>query len=269
MENILFKQSFRGFDRQQVLEYIDNLSNEMSQQTENYTKIQKELEQEIQALSNKLSENSDKLQLSQTNMEALSKDLNQLKSDNVDLKSQINTYRNMILERDREISDIKKNYNQLTEHKVTLEKENKDWKSKQDEIASCMVEASLRAKHIISEAENQAQQTKIELNANAINLMDKVIDMKSEISILEEQLENSFTKLSTALLGMEKAGSVIENQIKEYQERIESLDVIKKNEVVVESEEKSNVMFNKQNRSENKKSLTEAVLDTISKLLEK
>ena len=56
MENILFKQSFRGFDRKQVLDYIDDLSNEMSKQAENYTQIQKGLEDEIQSLSAELSE---------------------------------------------------------------------------------------------------------------------------------------------------------------------------------------------------------------------
>ncbi len=50
MENILFKQSFRGFDRNQVLEYIDNLSNEMSRQADNYNQIQKGLEEEIKRL---------------------------------------------------------------------------------------------------------------------------------------------------------------------------------------------------------------------------
>lgn len=269
MENILFKQSFRGFDRQQVLEYIDNLSNEMSQQAENYTKIQQELECEIQVLSDKLSENSDKLNVSQGMISELSKDLDQLKKNNVDLKSQINTYRNMILERDREISNIKTSYNKLTEHKETLEQENKDWKSKQDEIAACMVEASVRAKQIISDAEHQAQQTKNELNENAVHLMDKVTDMKSEIVRLEEQLESSFSKLSTALDNMEKAGNVIENQIKDYQERVETLDVVKISEDITESEEKSNVTVQKSNCLENKKSLTETVLDTISKLLEK
>ena len=65
MENILFKQSFRGFDRNQVLEYIDGLSNEMSRQAEYYNKIQKGLEEEIRTLSDKLSLTGENLNVSQ------------------------------------------------------------------------------------------------------------------------------------------------------------------------------------------------------------
>lgn len=156
MENILFKQSFRGFDRNQVLEYIDNLSDQMSRQAENYTEIQKGLEEEIRTLTDKLSVTGENLSDSNEKVVALSRSIAGLKQDNVELKKQISTYRNMILERDKEISKIKINYNQLSEQRDQLEKENADWKSKQDEIAACMVEASVRAKEIIAQANEEA-----------------------------------------------------------------------------------------------------------------
>ena len=58
----------------------------------------------------------------------------------------------MIQERDKEISEIKINYNRLTDRKDRLEEENAQWKARQDEIAACMVEANLRAKEIINRA---------------------------------------------------------------------------------------------------------------------
>ena len=64
MENILFKQSFRGIDRNQVLEYIDNLSDQMNLQAENYNEIQKGLEEEIRTLTDKLSATGDSLSVS-------------------------------------------------------------------------------------------------------------------------------------------------------------------------------------------------------------
>ena len=216
MENILFKQSFRGFDRNQVLEYIDNLSDQMSRQAENYTEIQKGLEEEIRTLTDKLSATGENLTDSNEKLQELSIHLAGLKKDNVELKKQINTYRNMILERDREISQIKINYNELSQQRDQLEKENADWKSKQDEIAACMVEASVRAKEIITRANEEAQRTKAEFDVNAANLMDKVADVKSEISRLEQQLEESFEKLSTAMENMDKASSVIEEKVAEH-----------------------------------------------------
>ena len=89
MENILFKQSFRGFDRNQVLEYIDGLSNEMSRQAENYNKIQKGLEEEIRTLSDKLSLTGENLNVSQEKVVQLAKNLEEIKQDNIELKNQI------------------------------------------------------------------------------------------------------------------------------------------------------------------------------------
>ena len=262
MENILFKQSFRGFDRKQVLDYIDDLSNEMSKQAENYTEIQKGLENEIQSLSDKLSENSEKLNFSQTKLEELTVNLAEIKRDNVDLKNQINTYRHMVWEKDKEISEIKVNYNQLSEDKKNLEEENSQWKAKQDEIAACMVEAQVRAKEIITQAHKQAEQTKAEFTANAANLMDRVTDVKSEIARLEEQLESSFAKLSDAMQNMDKASGAIENQVKEYQSKVENIDAVS----ISEDKEKTEIV---DDAAAIKKTLTESVLETISKLLEK
>ena len=51
MENVLFKQSFMGFDRTQVLKYIDELSSRMNENAENFQKAQSELESQIETLS--------------------------------------------------------------------------------------------------------------------------------------------------------------------------------------------------------------------------
>ena len=268
MENILFKQSFRGFDRNQVLEYIDNLSDQMSRQAENYTEIQKGLEEEIRTLTDKLSRTGENLNISKEKVQELSLNLAGLRQDNIELKKQVNTYRNMILERDREISRIKTNYNQLSEQRDQLEKENSDWKSKQDEIAACMVEASVRAKQIINRATEEAQRTKAEFDANAADLMDKVADVKGEISRLEQQLEQSFAKLSTAMANMDKASSVIESQVSEYRRQVEEIDKFTpaQEETPVNLPQPAPV---KKPQPQPKKSLTDSVLDTISRLLEK
>ena len=268
MENILFKQSFRGFDRNQVLEYIDDLSDQMSRQAENYTEIQKGLEEEIRTLTDKLSQTGENLNISKEKVQELSRNLAGLRQDNIELKKQVNTYRNMILERDREISRIKINYNQLSEQRDQLEKENSDWKSKQDEIAACMVEASVRAKQIISRANEEAQRTKAEFDANAADLMDKVADVKGEIARLEEQLEQSFAKLSTAMANMDKASSVIETKVSEYKKQVAVLDKIQPVEEVAKVAETVKQPVAKP-QPQPKKTLTDSVLDTISRLLEK
>ena len=175
----------------------------------------------------------------------------------------------MILERDREISQIKSNYNELSDRADSLEKENADWKSKQDEIAACMVEANVRAKEIIERATKQAEQTKAEFDANAAELMGKVADVRGEISRLEQQLEESFSKLSTAMENMDKASSVIESQVMEYRTEVDKID-----DFTQDIQEAPKVEINvkpvqPKAKAVTKKTLTDSVLDTITKLLEK
>ncbi len=267
MENVLFKQSFRGFDRQQVLKYIDELSRQMNTQREEYTQQQQNLEEEINTLSNKLSEGGERLKLSLENSAKLTEELDSLKQNNAELKRQIALYRTMIGERDKEISQIKSDYNRLAEHKEQLEAENRQWKSKQDEIAACMVEASVRARQIIDEATAEARRRKREFEHNAGNLMDKVVDMKGQIAALEEQLNQSFAKLSTAMQNMDKASSLIESQVKEYQQKVDKTDVFTGTIQPEPKQEKPRAV--KVTPQPVKKSLTDSVLDTISKLLEK
>lgn len=99
--------------------------------------------------------------------------------------------------------------------------------------------------------------------------MDKVADVKVEIARLEEQLEQSFAKLSTAMENMDKASSVIETQVGQYKKQVEVMDRIT---VVEEPEQKKNVVVGQpvaRPQPQPKKSLTDSVLDTISKLLDK
>ena len=104
MENVLFKQSLRGFDRQQVLEYIDSLSKQMSRQAQEYGRRQESLENEISSLTRQLQDKSDSLNISQKKLDEMIQELNSLKQTNTELKKQVSAYRNMILERDRQIS---------------------------------------------------------------------------------------------------------------------------------------------------------------------
>ena len=51
MENVLLNQSLFGFDRGQVLKYIDDMSAHMSRQAREYAKKQTDLQEEIEKLS--------------------------------------------------------------------------------------------------------------------------------------------------------------------------------------------------------------------------
>ncbi len=265
MENVLFKQTFRGFDRRQVLDYIDNISAEMTKQADEYNNIQKGLEEQIHTLSQKLFESKDNLALSRESIRELTEEIENLKGQNSQLKSRVGSYRTMIMERDKEIARVKAEYTRISEKSAQLEEENRIWKQKQDEIAACMVEANLRAKRIIDGANRAAEKTKAEFDQNAANLMDKVKDVRGEISRLEAQLEESFNKLSTAMDNMDKASHIIEEQVGEYKDKVSLLDTPLQEDTALPQP----VHAIPNARPVVKKTLTESMLDTITRLLEK
>ncbi len=272
MENVLFKQTFRGFDRRQVLDYIDNISAEMTKQADEYTLIQKGLEEQIQTLSKKLSDSKDSLVLSRENITRLNEEIETLKQNNSQLKTRVTSYRNLIMERDKEIAQVKAEYSRISEKSARLEEENRIWKQKQDEIAACMVEANMRAKRIIDGANLAAEKTKAEFDRNAANLMDKVNDVRGEISRLEAQLEDSFNKLSNAMDSMDKASHIIREQVAEYRSDVDLIDNIHV-DIAEEEALPQNAAINSRivprAKPVVKKTLTDTVLDTITRLLEK
>ena len=123
MENVLFKQSFMGFDRTQVLKYIDELSSLMNENAENFQKVQSELESQIETLSKQLEDAQNSLDADSIAARRFEKDVKSLKSENAEFKRQIALYRNMISERDLEITKIKNEYNEISDRAHRLRAE--------------------------------------------------------------------------------------------------------------------------------------------------
>ena len=85
----MFNQSLFGFDRGQVLKYIDDMSAQMSRQAREYAKKQTDLQEEIEKLSGQVSRISDEFNISAENADKLKNDLQILKQNNDELKRQV------------------------------------------------------------------------------------------------------------------------------------------------------------------------------------
>ena len=90
--------------------------------------------------------------------------------------------------------------------------------------------------------------------------------MRRKREALEKQLEESFAKLSTAMANMDKASSEIEQQVSEYRKQVDTIDKIAP---VAALDETKPQPAPQQPKVRSKKTLTDSVLDTISRLLEK
>ena len=273
MDNVVFKQSVMGFNRTQVLEYIDTLVKQLKEQENEYTYKQRELESEISALSAKCAENKQDLALTVDKIKELSIELDYFKKNNAELKTQIDYYKNLILTKDGEIVSLKKETFSLKTRCELLSAENEGWKKRQDKIGECLIEANIKAEEIIRNAEKQAEQTKQALADEAQKLSGDVINLKDEIARVEAQLEQSFAKLQTAMATMDTSARTIEQQVDEYKTKIDAIET--------ESKPLQTKSVNKDKKVASladtyavkvpskpvKKSLTDSVLDTIAKII--
>lgn len=265
MENIVFNQSIMGFNRGQVLEYIDTLVKQLKEQENEYTQKQERLQQEVDGLSAKCVENKEDLTLTVEKIKELSEEIEYFKKNNFELKSQTDHYRNLILSKDSEIISLKKDTSTLKVNCEQLSQENEKWKSRQNKISECLVEANLRADEIIVAAQKEADNRKVQLRVNVSSLSSGVVVLKDEISQVEKQLEQSFQKLQKAMADMDASAHTIEQQVNSYKEKVDGIDGIETPRKLIPQGVPQARPFVRPI----KKNLTDTVLDTISKILDK
>lgn len=269
MDNIVFNQSIMGFNRNQVLNYIDTLVKQLKEQEEEYTKNQLSLREELNSLSNKYTENKQDLSLAVDKIKELSFELEESKKNNASLEEKIEYYKDVISRKDNEILELKRNTFGMKTRCDLLSAENDNWKKRQDKIGEAIIEANVRAEEIVKGAEIEAEKTKKDMQKQAANLACDVVTLKSEISSVEKQIEESFIKLRNALDSIDGSAKTIENSVVEYKIRVETLgEKIEENKTDLKNNQSATYHIKEVSKS-SKKTLTESVLDTISKILDK
>ena len=160
MDNVVFKQSVMGFNRTQVLEYIDTLAKQLKDQENEYMTRKQELEAEVGTLSAKCAEKRQDLELTVEKIRELSEELDFFRKNNDELKGQIEYYKDLIMSKDGEIVNLKRNTFSLQTRVDLLSAENDSWKKRQDKIGETLIEANMKAEEIIRNAEEKAFLTK-------------------------------------------------------------------------------------------------------------
>ena len=272
MDNVVFKQSVMGFNRTQVLEYIDTLVKQLKEQETEYTNKQLALQEEIDKLSSKCEENKQDLTLTVDKIKELSVELDYFKKNNAELKTQIDHYKNLILTKDGEIVSLKKDTFALKTKCELLTAENNSWKKRQDKIGECLIEAEMKAEAIVKAAEEKAEETKKSMEEQASKLSRDVVDLKGEITRVEAQLEQSFAKLQKAMETMDSSAKTIEEQVDSYKAKIEDMDtrvVEARNAKTAENRKPQHTVgtYAVKSKPAQKKTLTDSVLDTIAKII--
>ena len=273
MDNVVFKQSVMGFNRTQVLEYIDTLVKQLKEREDEYAQKQQQYQQEIDSLTTKCEENKQDLTLTVDKIKELSVELEYFKNNNAELKNQIDYYKNLLLTKDGELINVKKENFGLKTRCDLLSAENESWKKRQDKIGECLIEAQLKAEEIVAQAHWQAEETKKSMAEQASKLSKDVDDLKGEISRVEAQLEESFAKLQKAMETMDSSAKTIEEQVDSYKSKIDDMDtsVVAPRQIRLSSENRkpqnSIGTYAVKTKPVQKKTLTDSVLDTIAKII--
>ena len=273
MENVVFKQSVMGFNRTQVLEYIDTLVKQLKDREDEYAQKQQEFQNEIDTLTSKCQESKQDLTLTVDKIKELSVELEYFKNNNTELKNQIEYYKNLLLTKDGELISLKKDNFSLKTRCELLAADNDSWKKRQDKIGECLIEAQIKADEIIAQAHWQAEETQKAMAQQASKLSKDVVDLKSEIARVEAQLEQSFAKLQHAMETMDTSAKTIEEQVDSYKAKIDDMDTSvvepERSKTVVGKAKTTNTIgtYAVKAKPVQKKTLTDSVLDTIAKII--
>ena len=275
MDNVVFKQSVMGFNRTQVLEYIDTLAKQLKDQENEYMTRKQELEAEVGTLSAKCAEKRQDLELTVEKIRELSEELDFFRKNNDELKGQIEYYKDLIMSKDGEIVNLKRNTFSLQTRVDLLSAENDSWKKRQDKIGETLIEANMKAEEIIRNAEEKAFLTKKSIEEQAANLSADVVNIKDEISRVEKQLEESFAKLQHAMTTLDASAKTIEAQVDEYKNKVEDMETTLPEVCEEETVSKDKKLASLADtyaikavpKPVQKKSLTDSVLETIAKII--
>ncbi len=263
MEKEIFKQSIMGFDRSQVIKYIDDLLREMTEKEIEYKNKQEELEKEIKLLQNSIGKNDTELLEAKEAVELLKKGIIEAAKNNQGLQEKLSKYKEFIILKETAYTELKEKHDSKTEEIEKIHNENEYWKLRQEEISTTLIEAKLTAKEIVNDANNKAEEIKNKFKEDADNLSKEFVGVKRSIEDIEKQIEASFSKVSGAISLIDKSSEELEERIKNYSLNTNNLGQNIENTVYNNNPTKAKP------KRQAKTSLLENVLESISSLLDK
>ncbi len=261
MEKEVFKQSLLGFDRNQVIKYIDDLLKELKEKEIEYIKKQEELTNEIELLKASINQNETEFLKAKESAQILKEEIDKANKQNKELEEKLSKYREFIFLKEDAYNNLKLKYDEKDTEISKIIKENQHWKDRQEEISSTLVEARLKAKDIVLEAKEEANNIKLKFCEDANGLAKDFINVRSSIEDMEKQLEMSFTKVKNAINLIDKSSGDIQDKIINYSINIDDFGKDSRQYTYKKEGFKS--------KKEEKPTLIENILESISNLLEK
>ncbi len=261
MEKEVFKQSLLGFDRNQVIKYIDDLLKQIKNQEEEYAKKQEELETQVKLLQDSIDKNENDYEQAKEAVELLKQGIIDAAKTNQALEEKLSKCKDFIVLKENDYNKLKLQLNTSSQEIEKVVAENDYWKSRQEEISTTLIDARLKANDIINEAKEEAVVIKDRFQGDAQSLAKEFMGVKRSIEDIETQLEQSFLKVKSAISLIDKSSEVIQDKITNYSLAVENF--------AEKPKENTYKKTTNSYKKEVKHSLLENLLENISNLLDK
>ena len=237
-EQAIFKsQTFGGFNKEEVLKYIDKMSAEHSEEQDKANAEIISLNSELSEKNAKLSETEEKLDSLQKKYDEIMEAYEELRqhylmlkehSDNIDEENEKLSAR---LEKTAKELEIEKELNRQLEDKLEAEAQKADERAAQERRIAAAIDdandstklmlatAKTGAQNIIAEAQSSAESINAEIDGFRSELEKTKNFMEDSLAVLIQRLEYIGKTAEEAKLPSEERG----NKVSEIQKRYEDL----------------------------------------------
>ncbi len=193
MDHPFRSAAFGGFNRQDVLDFLEKMSAENAQRQQELQQKLEESEEERRKLSEQSSQQAEQLSILQRDRESLNQQLEQLKQELEDSKAQAGA-------QTQELESLRQERDALTARVDALEPDASAYETIKERTAGVELEAHRRAQTVLDQANTQAR----ELRRNVEQWLGQV---EREYGALRSQVEAT---VSHAADKLEKAGKCLD-----------------------------------------------------------
>ncbi len=212
----IFKSQLFGFDKKDVLDYIDATNKTAMEAEQNLNNRVNALTEERQSLRTQLDEFESKMQQLEKRIEDEKNVIDQLTGRVSELNDIIRQKNDIIDRKNREFEMELAEKKRLRNAAIELEEKSKKYDEVATRIGNVMLEAEKNAGDIIDRAKNKAESLDIDTKTAAETFDSDLDELKKNISDLKTSLHTTMTTIEIQLDALNDSIEIAKSKISAY-----------------------------------------------------
>ena len=212
----IFKNQLFGFDKKDVLDYIDATNRTAMEAEQNLNNRVNALSEERQSLRNQLDEFETKMQLLEKRIEDEKNVIDQLTGKVSELNDIIRQKNDIIDRKNREFEMELAEKKRLRNAAFELEEKSKKYDEVATRIGNVMLEAEKNAVTIIDKAKNKAESLDLDTKTAAETFDNDLDELKKNISDLKTSLHTTMTTIEIQLDTLNNSIEIAKSKLSAY-----------------------------------------------------